>query len=92
MSKLIFILATHVMLNDPFRPLPEPVQEPVQANQSEIALTMVVVSEIGNIAIINGKEYRLGSYIQGGRINKIRKDFVEILYEGGETKILHLFK
>jgi hypothetical protein len=88
MSKLILILAAHVMLNDPFKPLPEP----VQASQSEIVLTMVVVSKSGNIAIINGKEYRLGSYIQGGRINKIRKGFVEILYEGGETKILHLFK
>lgn len=88
MSKLIFILATQVILNDPFRPLPEP----APVSQSEIALTMVIVSESGNVAIINGKEYRLGSYIQGGRIDKIQKGFVEIVYEGGEKKILHLFK
>ncbi len=73
-------------LNQESVPLPqleEAGEAPPPEQPPELQLQMVVLSEHGNVALINGQLYRVGDQLAGGQIDEIRRQEVVVKTANG---------
>lgn len=73
---------------DPFKPLPEASE--VGAIDKPV-LNMVISLENQKVAVINGKQYRIGDAFSGGKIRAINSQTVTVYFDGMERLYIEMF-